>query len=159
MVDAAGGFIMHGLFIAGRALFGGFFTYSGLNHLVHHQQLSAHAASRGVGSPDAAVASSGVLLLASGLSVLAGVKPRLGLAGIIGFLVPVSLAMHRFWETDDPQRQMQERVHFMKNAALAGAALMLMQVAQPWPASVDSLRRDEEMYVRLGALDLRALPA
>jgi hypothetical protein len=31
---------------------------------------------------------------------------------------------------------------------------------EPWPASVDAARaEDEEMFVRLGGRDLRALPA
>jgi uncharacterized membrane protein YphA (DoxX/SURF4 family) len=91
--------------------------------------------------------------------VLAGVKPRQGLAAIIAFLIPVSLRMHRYWEVEDPQQRLAEMVNFTKNMALVGAALTMMQIREPWPASVDSARREEEMYVRLGGRDLRALPA
>jgi uncharacterized membrane protein YphA (DoxX/SURF4 family) len=100
------------------------------------------------------------MLLAGGLSIIAGLKPRQGLALIIGFLVPVSLQMHRFWDEQDPQQRQAEMIQFMKNMALVGAALALMQVDEPWPASVDAARADdEEMFVRLGGRDLRALPA
>lgn len=151
---------MRGLFVLGRAIFGGFFAYNGINHLINQQALSGYAASKGVQSPDAAVRLSGLLLLASGFSILAGVRPRQGLAGVIAFLVPVSLQMHRFWEAKDAQEQLTETVQFMKNAALVGAALMALNVPEPWPFSVDEWRADhEEMYVRLGALDLRSLPA
>jgi len=35
-----------------------------------------------------------------------------------------------------------------------------MQIEEPWPASLDSaFAADEEMYIRLGGRDLRALPA
>jgi putative oxidoreductase len=150
---------MRGLFVLGRLIFGGFFTWSGLNHFVAQREMSGYADIHGVPAPAMAVPVSGALLLAGGVSVLTGIKPREGLAAIIGFLVPVSLQMHRFWEIEDPERRAQEMTQFMKNMALVGAALMLMQVEEPWPASVDAIRQqDEEMYIRIGDRDLRSLP-
>lgn len=151
---------MRPLFLLGRAIFGGYFLYNGINHFVNRETMSQYAAAKGVASADAAVATSGAMLVAGGLSVLAGAKARQGLATLIGFLIPVSLQMHRFWEEQDPQRRMAEMVNFTKNMALVGAALMLMQLEHPWPVSVDEARaEDEEMFVRLGGRDLRALPA
>jgi hypothetical protein len=54
---------------------------------------------------------------------------------------------------------MGQTVNFAKNVALIGAALALMQIDEPWPASIDSARTEEEMFVHLGGRDLRALPA
>jgi uncharacterized membrane protein YphA (DoxX/SURF4 family) len=150
---------MRALHVLGRTIFGGYFLYNGLNHFKHREMMSQYAAFKGVANPDAAVEVSGALLLAGGLSVLAGVKPRQGLAAIIAFLIPVSLRMHRYWEVEDPQQRLAEMVNFTKNMALVGAALTMMQIREPWPASVDSARREEEMYVRLGGRDLRTLPA
>jgi uncharacterized membrane protein YphA (DoxX/SURF4 family) len=114
--------------------------------------LSQYAASKGVPAPDIAVAGSGALALAGGVSVLTGTKPRQGLAAIVGFLVPMTLQMHRFWEVEDQQARMNETINFMKNLALAGAALMLMQVPEPWPASVDKLRSEgDDMYLRVNS--------
>lgn len=151
---------MRPLFLLGRAIFGGYFLYNGINHFVNRETMSQYAASKGVASADAAVATSGAMLVAGGISILAGAKTRQGLATLIGFLIPVSLQMHRFWDEQDPQRRMAEMVNFTKNMALVGAALMLMQLEHPWPVSVDEVRaEDEEMFVRLGDRDLRALPA
>jgi uncharacterized membrane protein YphA (DoxX/SURF4 family) len=151
---------MRTLFVLGRTIFGGFFAYSGINHLQHGQSMGQYAAAKGVPAPDQAVQATGALLLAGGLSVMMGFKPRQGLAAIVAFLIPVSFQMHRFWEEADAQKRQGEMVHFMKNMALVGAALSLMQVAEPWPASIDAARAaDEEMYIRLGGRDLRALPA
>jgi uncharacterized membrane protein YphA (DoxX/SURF4 family) len=151
---------MRALFVLGRALFGGYFAWSSLNHFLEEKQLSQYAASKGVAAPDAAVTGSGALILAGGVSVIAGIRPREGLAAIVAFLIPVSLQMHRFWDLDDPQQRMNEMINFTKNMALIGAALMMMQVPEPWPASVDAaVHEDEEMYVRLGGRDLRGLPA
>jgi len=151
---------MRPLFLLGRAMFGGFFLYKGINHFLNEKMMSQYAATKGTAAPDAAVTVSGAMLIAGGLSVLAGLKPRKGLAAIISFLIPVSLQMHRFWEEEDPQRRLTEMGNFMNNMALLGAALMLMQLEDPWPASVDSVQaEDEEMYIRIGNRELRSLPA
>jgi putative oxidoreductase len=151
---------MRALFMLGRAIFGGFFLYNGINHLQHSDQMAPYAAAKGVPSPEQAVQASGALLLAGGVGVLTGLKPKLGLAAIVGFLIPVSLQMHRFWDVDDPQLRQNEMAHFAKNMALVGAALAMMQIPEPWPASIDEARADEEeMFVHLGGRDLRALPA
>jgi uncharacterized membrane protein YphA (DoxX/SURF4 family) len=151
---------MRGLFLIGRAIFGGFFAYNGLNHFQQSKGMGQYAAAKGVPAAERAVQATGALLLAGGLSVMAGIKPRQGLAAIIAFLVPVTLQMHRFWEEQNPQTRQTEMIQFMKNMALVGAALTMMQIEQPWPASVDAARAaDEEMFIRLGGRDLRALPA
>jgi uncharacterized membrane protein YphA (DoxX/SURF4 family) len=151
----------------GRAVFGGFFIYNGLNHLMNPAQLGQYAAAKGVPSPDVAVQATGALMLAGGVSVLTGLKPRQGLMAIVGFLLPVSLRMHRFWEEQDPAQRTIELVNFTKNMALVGAALALMELREPWPLSLDEARNgrpflpsdDEEMFIRLGERELRALPA
>ena len=151
---------MRALFVLGRAIFGGYFAWNGLNHFLQQESLSQYASAKGVAAAETAVPASGALLLVGGISVAAGIKPRQGLAAIIGFLVPVSLKMHRFWEVQDPAQRMSETINFTKNMALVGAALMAMQIEEPWPITIDEARsRDEEMYVRLGGRDLRSLPA
>jgi putative oxidoreductase len=151
---------MRPLFQLGRAIFGGYFLYNGINQLLNEKTMSQHAAAKGVVAPDAAVTASGAMLAFGGLSILTGRKPRQGLAAIVGFLIPVSLQMHRFWEEQDPQRRMAEMIDFTKNMALVGAALMLTAIDEPWPISIDEARADgEEMFVRLGGRDLRALPS
>lgn len=151
---------MRVLFVLGRTIFGGFFAYNGINHFIQQRSMKQYASSKGVPASDTAVPATGAMLLAGGLSVMAGFRPRQGLAAIIGFLVPVTLEMHRFWEEQDPNRRVIELTNFSKNFALVGAALALMQIEEPWPISVDESRAEgEEMFVRLGGRDLRALPA
>jgi putative oxidoreductase len=153
---------MRALFLAGRALFGGFFAYNGINHFQNKQMMTAYAESKGVppSAAETAIPATGAMLLAGGLSVVAGARPKQGLAAIVGFLIPVTLQMHRFWEVEDPQQRMNEMVQFTKNVALVGAALMMLQIPEPWPISVDeATAADEEMFVHLGGRDLRSLPA
>jgi putative oxidoreductase len=152
---------MRALFVVGRALFGGFFVYSGINHFQHAGAMTQYADAKGVPAAAEAVKATGALLIASGVSVMAGIKPRQGLAGLVAFLLPTTLKMHRFWEEADGQKRQAESINFMKNVALMGAALTMMQIDEPWPASVDQARAaaDEEMFIHLGGRDLRSLPA
>ena len=150
---------MRGLHLLGRAIFGSYFIYNGINHLKNTAAMSQYAGSKGVPAAEQAVQATGAMLVAGGLSIIAGLKPRQGLAMIVAFLVPVSLQMHRFWDEEDAQKKQMEMTQFLKNMAMVGAALALMAVDEPWPASIDAARVDEEMFVRLGGRDLRALPA
>ena len=150
---------MRALHLIGRAMFGGFFLYNGIQHLKNTEGMSRYAGAKGVPAAERAVQATGAMLIAGGLSIMAGLKPRQGLATVITFLIPVSLQMHRFWEQHDPTAKQMEMTQFLKNMALVGAALALVAVDDPWPLSADSARAEEEMFVRLGGRDLRALPA
>ena len=123
-------------FMLGRILFGGFFLYNGINHFKELKGMSQYVGSKNVPNPDIAVAISGAALLLGGSSLLLGVKPKLGAAAVAGFLATVSPIMHDFWSHEDPQRRQSEMINFTKNMALIGAALSLMAVEEPWPASL-----------------------
>ncbi len=122
-------------FVLGRLLFGGFFISSGINHLRQTRQMAQYAASKNVPKPDLAVKATGVVLIVGGTSILLGIKPKFGAAAILGFLAGVSPIMHDFWNQPAEQR-MHDTVNFMKNLALAGGAMALMAVEEPWPVSV-----------------------
>ena len=117
---------MNAAYLIGRAVFGGFFAYSGVNHFRHTQHMSGYTASKRVPSPDVAVLGSGAMLLVGGASLAAGVKPKLGAGLIAGFLATATPMMHDFWNQQDPTQRQNEMIHFMKNLALAGAAVAFM---------------------------------
>ena len=127
---------MKGAFLIGRLLFGGYFLYNGINHFKHRNMLAQYAGSKNVPKPDVAVTVTGAALIIGGASILLGIKPKLGAAAIMGFLAGVSPIMHDFWRMEDPNQRMNEMVNFTKNMALLGAALALMGVEEPWPASL-----------------------
>jgi putative oxidoreductase len=128
-------------FLAGRILFGGFFLYNGINHFVRHGQMKQYASSKGVPAPGLAISGTGLALIAGGASLVTGVKPKLGAAAIAGFLAGVSPKMHDFWRVHEPNQRMVEMINFSKNLALLGAALALMEVKEPWRASIESARQ------------------
>jgi putative oxidoreductase len=110
--------------IAGRAVFGGYFVYSGIGHFLNRKQLSGYAESKDVPAADAAVVGTGLMMIAGGLSIVAGVRPKLGAGAIAGFLLGVSPIMHAFWNEQEPAKRMNEMVNFGKNMALVGGALL-----------------------------------
>jgi uncharacterized membrane protein YphA (DoxX/SURF4 family) len=131
---------MRAPFLLGRLMFGGYFIASGINHFKNKGQMTQYTASKNVPIPEVAVTATGAALIAGGASILLGVKPKLGAAGLIGFLLGVSPIMHDFWKQEDEQQRMNDMINFMKNLALAGGAMALMAVEEPWPASVPVMK-------------------
>lgn len=123
-------------FLIGRILFGGFFLYNGINHLRRRKDMANYTAAKGVPAPEAAVTASAIPLIVGGTSMLLGIKPKWGAMAILGFLAGVSPIMHDFWRHEDPTQRTNEMVNFAKNLALAGGALALMGVDEPWEGSV-----------------------
>lgn len=131
-------------FVIGRVLFGGFFLYNGINHFRKREELAQYAGSKKVSNPEGAVVLSGLAILLGGASIVLGAKPKLGAAAIAAFLASVSPVMHPFWNSENPQQQMNETINFSKNMALLGAALTLMGRKDPWPASAEEQPRQRQ---------------
>jgi len=121
--------------LVGRAIFGGYFLYNGINHFLQKDQLSGYASAKGVPSANLAVQASGALMVLGGLSLLTGYKPKLGSALITTFLAGVTPSMHRFWSEDNPQQKQMEMINFLKNLALVGGAMLAAGRPEPWPVS------------------------
>lgn len=135
-------------FLIGRAMFGGFFIMSGIKHFQQQKQMAQYAAAKKVPKPDLVVKATGAMLVLGGTSILLGIKPKLGTLAVIGFLAGVSPVMHDFWNEDAEQR-MNDMINFTKNMALAGGAMALMAVEEPWPASVPVLAPKKNIVQRI----------
>ncbi len=128
------------IFLAGRVVFSVFFLMSGYNHLTKTGMMAQYAGSQGVPAPTLAVAVTGLMLVAGGLSILLGFEPRWGALLLVAFLVPTAFIMHRFWGVADPMMAQNQMIHFWKNIVIAGGALMIYYFAtvhpEPWPYSL-----------------------
>ena len=131
----------HVTLLAGRLLFGGFFGYHALDHLVLSTgALTKSAAAAGVPFAPAAVLGTGLLLFIGSASVLLGLHPRVGLACLMIFLVGVTPIMHNFWAVTDPLIRAFQMGSFLQNLALLGACLAMLALPTPWPWSVGGRR-------------------
>ena len=83
-----------------RISFALLFIISGLTHF--QPGTVAYAASAGVPFANVLVPASGLLAIVAALMVATGYRARLGAAGLVAFLVPVTFAMHKCWAVPDP---------------------------------------------------------
>jgi uncharacterized membrane protein YphA (DoxX/SURF4 family) len=112
----------------GRAIFGGFFLYNGINHLKNTDVLEGYAAAKQVDYPRLSVQGTGALMTAAGAGLILGLNPKVAALGVVGFLAVTSAKMHDFWNSEDPQQRQADLIHFSKNMALLGAAVALMAI-------------------------------
>lgn len=63
--------------------------------------------------------------LLGGLSVLLGIKEKLGAALLVLFLIPTTILIHQFWFIEGMAREVQI-THFLKNLAILGGLLMII---------------------------------
>lgn len=99
---------------------------------------AAKATSNGVPLAGVAVPIGGVLALAGALSLIAGYKPRAGALLIVAFLLPVTFSMHAFWRIPDAGAAMVQKVMFLKNLSMLGAALVFVTQGASGPLSLDA---------------------
>jgi uncharacterized membrane protein YphA (DoxX/SURF4 family) len=119
--------------VAGRTMFGGYFVYSGIRHFTDRKMLIGYAKSKGVRWPTLAVLGTGTMMLAGGLSLLTGVKPKIGAGLVTGFLAGVTPQMHDYWNVSDQMQRTNELVNFTKNLALIGGAAFAAATHEKWP--------------------------
>ena len=119
--------------VAGRIMFGGYFVYSGIRHFKDRKAMIGYAKSKGVPWPTLAVLGTGAMLVAGGLSLVTGVKPKLGAGLVTGFLAGVTPQMHDYWNAGDQWQRMNDKVNFTKNLALTGGAAFAAATHERWP--------------------------
>jgi putative oxidoreductase len=119
---------MEWLWLVGRAIFGFYFIMAALNHFTKLEGMKQYAQYKGVAMPALSVIISGLMLLLGGLSILTGYYLGIGVLLLVVFLVIAAFKMHDFWTIDDPMAKAGEMAQFLKNFALAGAALMLLAI-------------------------------
>lgn len=116
---------MDWIILIGRVLFAFLFIASGSAHLMQREAMTGYAQSRKVPLAQLAVPATGLLIIVGGLMVLLGVWADLGALLLVAFLLSTAVLMHGFWSETDAQARQMEMTQFMKDTALAGAALML----------------------------------
>jgi putative oxidoreductase len=126
----------HVAFLLGRVMLGGIYLYSGIANMIELQGKAGYAASKGLPAPAVFVTLASLLLLVGGISIVAGLRPRIGIGALVLFLIPVTLVMHNFWALEGIPRMIELHA-FQGNLGLIGAALMFLAIPRPWPLSLD----------------------
>ena len=123
--------------LIGRILFALIFLNSGIGHLTNTKAMVGYAQSKKAPMPQVAVPFTGLMILVGSILIILGWHRFIGAGLLVLFLLPTAFVMHAFWKETDPMARMGEMVHFLKDIALAGAALVLAFYARyPWPMSL-----------------------
>ena len=122
------------LVLLGRIFYSAIFLMSAPGHF--SEKTIGYAASHGVPLASLAVPLSGAIVFVGALSILLGYKARYGAWLVVLFLVPVTLSMHNFWAVADPAAAGIQKIMFMKNLSMLGAALMIAHFGSG-PLSLD----------------------
>ena len=71
-----------------------------------------------------------------GLSLLLGLRARIGALVLFVFLIPTTLVFHNFW-AHSGMEQMNQMQHFLKNVTIMGGLLMIVGLGSG-PLSLDA---------------------
>jgi len=125
------------IIVIGRILFGGFFLMSGINHFTKLEAMTGYAKYKKLPAAKLGVLISGLMLVIGGLSVILGYYADLGALLLAIFLVLAAVIFHNFWKETDATAKQNEMLGFMKDIALAGAALILFALVSKYGADLD----------------------
>jgi len=118
--------------LVGRILFVALFLGSGFGHIARREQMAGYGRQMGLPAATLLVPLTGVQLLLGGAMVLLGIWADLGALLIAAFLLPTAFVMHAFWKIEDPQARQGDMIHFQKDIALCGAALIAFVLFQQY---------------------------
>jgi putative oxidoreductase len=128
---------MDWVLLLGRILFALLFVNSGVAfHLQQRQMATGYAKAMGAPAPEITVVLTGIQIIVAGLMIVLGIWVDLAALLVIAFLIPTNYWMHAFWKMDDPDQKVQNQVHFFKNTALIGGALILFYLYQQFGGEI-----------------------
>ena len=112
--------------MVGRVLFATYFLAMGMSHLVHFREHSAFIGGKGVPLARSATMLTILMMVSGGVLVLFNWHTSIGGALLFGIIFPAPFFLHHFWNETDSYARLSEFAHFIKDLALAGAALLLI---------------------------------
>jgi uncharacterized membrane protein YphA (DoxX/SURF4 family) len=110
---------------------------SGINHFAKLEAMTGYAKYKKLPAAKLGVLISGLMLVIGGLSVILGYYADLGALLLAIFLVLAAVIFHNFWKETDATAKQNEMLGFMKDIALAGAALILFALVAKYGADLD----------------------
>ncbi len=109
------------LSLAARILLSALFLWSGANKILHPDRAQAFMAAHGMPFPELFLPAAIALELGSGLSVLLGIYAQEGAGALAVFTLLTAFIFHSDF------RQPLDQVMFLKNLAITGGLLMIVQ--------------------------------
>ena len=115
------------LALLGRVMIAAIFLLSAVGKKIpDFSETAAYMASEGVPIPKIMLGGAIVFLIAGSLSIGVGFKARIGATLLLVFLLLATYFFHDFWTQADPMLKQEQTIHFMKNASMMGAMLIII---------------------------------
>jgi uncharacterized membrane protein YphA (DoxX/SURF4 family) len=110
---------------------------SGINHFTKLEAMTGYAQYKKLPAAKLGVLISGLMLVIGGISIILGYYADLGALLLAIFLVLAAVIFHNFWKETDATAKQNEMLGFMKDMALAGAALILFALVMKHGTDLD----------------------
>jgi uncharacterized membrane protein YphA (DoxX/SURF4 family) len=110
---------------------------SGINHFTKLEAMTGYAKYKKLPAAKLGVLISGLMLVIGGISIILGYYADLGALLLAIFLVLAAIIFHNFWKETDATAKQNEMLGFMKDMALAGAALILFALVMKHGTDLD----------------------
>ncbi|GAB6878153.1 hypothetical protein JCM17823_04270 [Halorubrum gandharaense] len=112
----------------GRLLYSGVLAYMAVDGFKNNDKRVEVAEQKGVPMPDVLVPFVTGMLFVANLGILLWKFPRASAGALIVFFLGTSPGIHDFWNMEGKERH-ANKINFLKNAALLGGAIMLLDEA------------------------------
>ncbi|MDZ5812360.1 DoxX family protein [Halorubrum sp. AD140] len=112
----------------GRALYGGILAYMAVDGFRNNEKRVAVAEEKGVPVPDVLVPFVTGMLFVANLGVVLWKFPRASAGALVVFFLGTTPAIHDFWTMEGKARH-DNKINFLKNVALLGGAILLLDAA------------------------------
>ncbi len=124
--------------VTGRVFLAAIFLMSAAgNKIPNFRAVAGMMEKQGVPSASVLLAGAIVFLIVGSLSVMIGLRARIGASLLLVFLILATYYFHNFWAYTGEARQNQ-MIQFLKNLGLMGAMLMILANGSG-PMSIDGL--------------------
>ena len=112
----------------GRTLYSGILIYMAIDGFRNNEKRVEIARTSGVPIPEILVPFVTAMLLVANLGILFWRFPRASVGAVIVFFLGTTPSIHNFWTMEGKERH-ENKINFLKNVALLGAALVLLDEA------------------------------
>ncbi len=112
----------------GRSLYAGILAYMALDGFKNNDKRVAVAEAKGVPMPELLVPFVTGMLFVANLGIVLWRFPRAAAGAVIVFFLGTTPAIHDFWTMEGKQRH-ANKINFLKNVALLGGAVVLLDQA------------------------------
>jgi uncharacterized membrane protein YphA (DoxX/SURF4 family) len=112
----------------GRLLYGGILAYVALDGFRHNEKRVEVAAESGVPVPEVLVPFVTGMLFVANRGIVLWKYPRASAGALVVFFVATTPVIHDFWTMEGQERQ-GNKINFLKNCALLGCSILLLEAA------------------------------